>query len=299
MLAMPEDLLCYKQIKIQNKDKAQFFLNQHSTKEGSWGRLTLKAGTIDFIFMDQDNNELSCQRLSLDHPDVIIFPGALHRIKLIDTDNFSADINFYCLPHRYFPKKYALGNVHSDLLYAYNNYFPKQKKLTVLDVGCGSGRNLLFLAKQGHSVTGLDINNAAIEKIQGISLQEQMDNIKTICTDLNMPIKLVDDAYDLIISTVSLQFLHPSRVASLLIQLRAATKVGGIHLLVFPIEKTPFQLPEKFTFLPQEKELYEDYQNAGWALFEYKETVGQLHKLDEFGSPIQGMFGFLLAQRIH
>jgi cyclopropane fatty-acyl-phospholipid synthase-like methyltransferase len=36
----------------------------------------------------------------------------------------------------------------------------------VLDVGCGTGENALYLAGQGHSVVGIDLSPTAIEKAQ-------------------------------------------------------------------------------------------------------------------------------------
>lgn len=298
MLELPKNLQCYKQISIENKDKTQFFLNKHSTKEGSWGILKLNSGEIGFVFMDEHNNELLCQHVTPDSPEVLIFPGALHRIKLIKNHNFNVNINFYCSPHRYFEKKYSFRRVHSDLLYAYSHYIPTSRRLNILDVGCGSGRNLLFLAKQGHYVTGLDCNSEALKKVKDISRQENIKNIKLVQVDLNTSIGLEYSHYDLVISTVSLQFLLPESVYILLQYLRKATKVGGIHVLVFPIKKAPFEFPESFTYLPEKQVLYKNYQNAGWTLLEYKEKTGQLHKLDKFARPIQGEFGFLLAQRI-
>ena len=297
MQKFPSNLQCYKKIKISNKDKAQFFLNKHSTKEGSWGILKLNTGAIEFVFMDQYNNEFLSQQANADNPEIIIFPSVLHKIKLLDHD-FNADIEFYCSAHRYFEKKYTLKNVHSDLLYAYNHYIPTDKNLNILDVGCGSGRNLLFLAKQGHYVTGIDNNKDALKKVADIACNESMTNVEIIQADLNQTIDLKNEYYDVIFSTVTLQFLQPETVPMLLKQLREMTKVGGLHLMVFPIKKAPFEFPPNFIYLPEEKTLYEDYQNAGWSLLEYKEKIGQLHKLDEFGYPMQGDFALLLAQRI-
>jgi tellurite methyltransferase len=75
------------------------------------------------------------------------------------------------------------------------------------------------------------------------------------------------------------------------------TASRGLHFLVFPIEAEPYSLSSSFTYLPKSKELYHFYQDSGWSILEYKESVGQLHKLDDSGKPIQGLFGFLLAQK--
>lgn len=106
------------------------------------------------------------------------------------------------------------------------------------------------------------------------------------------------DYYDLVISTVTLQFLNPERIPDLLVEIQNTTKMNGYHLLVFPVQSKLYSLPDSFIYLPKKDELYHAYQDSGWSILEYKESVGHLHKQDDLGRPIQGLFGFLLAQKI-
>lgn len=295
MLIDYDALYCYNKIELDNHNKLQFFLEKHSTKEGSWALLQLLSGEIDFIFLNGAGETLSKHRL-VPHDPLHIPPALWHKIEPI-SENFTASLEFYCQPHRYFQKKYRLGNVHSDLYYVYNTYIKNQKNLKILDVGCGQGRNLLFLALLGHQLTGIDINEASIQKINEIVQNENLLNVKTFVHDLHSPLLATKEKYDIIISLVSLQFLNPDRIHTLLTELQQITNVGGSHFLVFPINAEHYTLPPLFTYLPKSKELYHFYQNAGWSILEYKESVGQLHKLAPSGKPIQGMFGFLLAQK--
>ncbi len=95
-----------------------------------------------------------------------------------------------------------------------------------------------------------------------------------------------------------MQFLEVYRIHPLLTELQLTTTINGLHLLVFPIKSELYSLPSSFIYLAKSKELYHFYQDSGWSVLEYKESVGQLHKLDPSGKPIQGLFGFLLAQKI-
>jgi tellurite methyltransferase len=291
-----DELICYKQIEIDRHGKLNFFLEKHSTKEGTWGLLQLNSGEIDFIFLDGIERELSKHRINDKHPGLHILPALRHRIEPV-SEEFSAVLKFYCKPHRYFNKKYDLGNVHSDLYYAYSIYLKDKKNLNILDVGCGQGRNLLFLALSGHQLTGIDINKASIQKINEIAKKENMLNIKTLLHDLHQPLSLKKESYNVVLSLVSLQFLEAHRIHSLLTELQLATATEGLHFLVFPVKAEPYSLPPSFTYLPKSKELYHFYQDSGWSILEYKESVGQLHKLDDSGKPIQSLFGFLLAQK--
>jgi tellurite methyltransferase len=296
MTTLYDSLICYKQTELTHKNKIKFFLEQHSTKEGTWGQLILDSGEIDFVFLDGDGNELSRTHLNGTRNKIDFPPASLHKIIQISKE-FSASLKFYCMPHRYFSKKHKFGNVHTDLLSVLNTYFTGSEKLNILDVGCGSGRNLLYLALQGHQVTGLDINSKALDYIDDIVIKEDLSNVITSSCDINNSLKLNDETYDLIVSTVCLQFLNPERIPSLLMELQQRTRSQGFNFLVFPINAKQFMLPESFTYLPEEDEIYHLYQNAGWGVLEYNETIGNLHRLDETGRPIQGKFGLILAQK--
>lgn len=297
MFAEYDDLVCYKQTAIESHGKLKFFLEKHSTKEGTWGHLQLDEGVIDFIFLNGSGQELSRTRLDNSNPQLLIPPASWHKIVLV-SEPFSAQLGFYCKPHRYFSKKYSLGAVHSDLLSIYQTYLSEQGPLTVLDVGCGSGRNLLFLAAAGHSITGIDINESAIANMNEIIQKEDLFHANILVYDLNKPLSLKKEQYHFVFSTVSLQFLQAQRIPSLLQELQNATLKDGLHFMVFPIRSELYSLPASFSYLPDQDELYHYYQDCGWSILEYKESVGLLHKQDETGRPIRGLFAHLLAQKI-
>jgi len=297
MLTEYGDLVCYKETLIESHGKLKFFLEKHSTKEGTWGNLRLEEGEVDFIFLNGAGEELSRTRLKKTNPQLLIPPATWHKIMPI-SENFKALLGFYCKPHRYFNKKYGLGAVHSDLLSIYHTYFRNQDQLTALDIGCGSGRNLLYFAAAGHAITGIDSNGSAIDKISEIAQKESLKQIQTVIHDLNKPLKLKKAHYNFVFSTVSLQFLKAECIPSLLEELQQATMKQGYHFLVFPVKSELYSLPASFTFLPEKEALYHLYQDNGWSILEYKESAGLLHKRDESGRPLQGLFGHLLAQKI-
>ncbi|KTD14495.1 tellurite resistance protein TehB [Legionella gratiana] len=290
-------LRCYKQIEIDSHGKLKFFLEKHSTKEGTWGNLILKEGEIDFVFLNGHGQELSRYQINEEHSQLLIPPAAWHKIIPV-SQSFTAILEFYCIPQRYFNKKYGLGVVHPDLMNIYQTYLCHLQRSSMLDVGCGSGRNLLYLASMGHRVLGIDHNPSALETIQEIVQKEGLSGASTQLYDLNQPLNLESKSYDLVLSTVSLQFLNPQRIPALLAELQGFTKKNGYHFLVFPIHSELYSLPDFFTFLPQKDELYHLYQDSGWSILEYKESVGHLHKQDELGKQISGLFGILLAQKI-
>lgn len=54
----------------------------------------------------------------------------------------------------------------------------------VLEIGCGQGRNLVWAAKHGHKVTGMDGSSVGLDDAQDFADEEGV-RIKTVVADLN------------------------------------------------------------------------------------------------------------------
>lgn len=296
MFKYHNDLICYNQTKIAHDADNLFILDKHSTNEGTWSLLQVTGGEINVVFVDGEDRALSSHYLNATTAPIIIPPMAWHKIEPV-SESFYAELEFYCKPHRYFSKKHHLGNVHSDLLYVYQAYLQGQGAQDVLDVGSGTGRNALYLSLLGHKVHAIDIKEPLLRQMNHIAHQEKLDDLTATIHDLNKPLSLPEASFDFVVSTVCLQFLNPARIPALLQELQASTRAQGIHFLVYPIQSEHFSLPQSFTYLSEPDELLHLYQDSGWSILEYKESIGQLHRLDEMGRPIQGLFALLLAQK--
>jgi tellurite methyltransferase len=75
-----EAMICYKQIEINSQVNHNFFLEKHSTKEGTWGLLKLNSGEIDFLFLDGDETEMSRHRINHKHSEMHIPPASWHKL---------------------------------------------------------------------------------------------------------------------------------------------------------------------------------------------------------------------------
>ncbi|MDC3250233.1 class I SAM-dependent methyltransferase [bacterium] len=81
---------------------------------------------------------------------------------------------------KYDTAEYLYGKFPNDFLKGHYNSIPKGKVLLLAD---GEGRNSVFLAKQGYSVTAVDISQVGLDKAEKLS-QECNVTIETICADL-------------------------------------------------------------------------------------------------------------------
>lgn len=285
---MPEKLIAYKRMPLWTKDTMpEAVQRKHNTKVGTWGKITVLKGKLKFVELTEDGEEVASHIFEAGADNPMAQPQAWHRVEAL-TDDVEWFLEFYCEPKDYFPKKYNSNPVHSEVLEAMESLSPGK----ALDLGCGQGRNALFLAQHGFEVTAVDQNELALEILQSIVEQE----------DLEMTVGLYDinsanlkQSYDLIASTVVLMFLQADRIPAIIRNMQDQTNPGGYNLIVCAMdtEDYPCQVPFSFTF--KEGELADYYKD--WELIKYNENPGHLHRRDEDGNRIALRFATMLAKK--
>lgn len=286
---MPEKLIAYKRMPLWTKyTMPEAVQRKHNTKVGTWGKITVLKGKLKFVELTEDGEEVASHVFEAGADNPMAQPQAWHRVEAL-TDDVEWFLEFYCEPKDYFPKKYNSNPVHSEVLEAMESLSPGK----ALDLGCGQGRNALFLAQHGFEVTAVDQNELALEILQSIVEQE----------DLEMTVGLYDinsanlkQSYDLIVSTVVLMFLQADRIPAIIRNMQDQTNPGGYNLIVCAMdtEDYPCQVPFSFTF--KEGELADYYKD--WELVKYNENPGHLHRRDENGNRIALRFATMLAKKI-
>ncbi len=116
------------------------------------------------------------------------------------------DLTMTNRPENYFTEKYALTATHSEVLNALKYIQPGK----ALDLGCGNGRNSLWLASQGFEVTAWDKNPNSLNNLKAIRDAEGLENLHIDAADLNT--LQFDGEYDFILSTVVLMFLEAQTI---------------------------------------------------------------------------------------
>ncbi|ANI85267.1 MULTISPECIES: tellurite resistance methyltransferase TehB [Kosakonia] len=192
-------------------------------------------------------------------------------------------------PENYFTEKYALTATHSEVLNALKYIQPGK----ALDLGCGNGRNSLWLASQGFEVTAWDKNPNSLNNLKAIRDAEGLENLHIDAADLNT--LQFDGEYDFILSTVVLMFLEAQTIPGLINNMQRCTKAGGYNLIVAAMDTADFPCTVGFPFAFKEGELREYY--AGWELLKYNEDVGELHRTDANGNRIKLRFATILARK--
>ncbi|ASK28106.1 SAM-dependent methyltransferase TehB [Neisseria chenwenguii] len=283
-----QQLFCYKQMPVwQAAEIPEALLAKHNTAEGTWGCLSVHTGRLKFEALDESGNTLETHELTPEREAWLIQPQQWHKITP-QTDDTAIQLEFYCEAADYFNKKYGMSATHSAVRAA-DGTVPVGK---ALDMGCGQGRNALFLGLKGFDVTAVDNNPHAVQNVEELARIEDL-NVKAFEYDLNAA-NLQDD-FDYIVATVVFMFLQPRFVPQVIENMQQHTRPGGYNLIVSAMDTEDFPCPMPFPFKFQEGELREYYKD--WELVEYKEELGSMHAKDEFGNPIQFKFVTMLAKK--
>jgi len=284
-------LLVYKTLPLwQAQTIPEGFKKPHNTQPDTWAQLHIKQGWLKFAFCDETGKWQEEHRFNVVHQPPLIEPQRWHLIVETSAD-IECRLDFLCTAEDYFGKKYGLTRTHSEVIGAMA-HVPLGK---ALDIGCGSGRNSLYLALKGFQVQGVDANAQSLQTALNIKEQEGLDNLTLRQVDLNQN-QSINGQYDFILSTVVMMFLQRATIAPLINNMQQATVKGGYNLIVAAMdtEDYPCHMPFPFTF--RLNELHDYYQ--GWQLLNYNEDVGHLHQTDAQGNPVALRFATLLARKI-
>lgn len=179
--------------------------------------------------------------------------------------------------------RYGLSPTHSEVVEACKIIEP----CDTLDMGCSNGRNAIYLGQLGFNVTAIDANPGAINMLQSIIDEEELNNVKAQVYDINNA-NLSED-YGFISCTVTLMFMDPTRVNDILADMQKRTLAGGYNLIVCAMSTEEHPCPVGFPFSLKADQLRETYK--GWELIKYNEDVGTMHN----GAKLQ--FATILARK--
>lgn len=122
----------------------------------------------------------------------------------------------------------------------------------ILDLGCGSGRHVVHLAKQGFQSLGLDISATALCLARSW-LRREGHGAALVLADVRQPLPFCDGSFDGVLST---QVIHHARIAAVRAAIGEIGRVlapGGLAFVTVSGRKdagVEFEEIEPGTFVP-------------------------------------------------
>jgi ubiquinone/menaquinone biosynthesis C-methylase UbiE len=102
------------------------------------------------------------------------------------------------------------------------------KGLKIVDMGCGEGRDSIFLAKKGFDVTAIDVSRSAVKRAKKQSKQEGLSMEVLVADITSLPIR--DEIYDLAINVACLHIIIDQRARDKhLCESRRVLKRDGLY----------------------------------------------------------------------
>ena len=143
---------------------------------------------------------------------------------------------------------------------------------TVLDMGAGTGRNGHYLSRFGHRVFSIERDRSQI--IEGRKIARSLGRSVLTHTFIEADMRTVDinDRYDAVITTYSLQDLQREEALETLERMRRLVKPGGLNVLDAYIASAEQQYEKPGYTLFDEGELKRLYEDAGWEILHYETT---------------------------
>ena len=138
---------------------------------------------------------------------------------------------------------------------------------TILELGCGTGNNAGRLAREGYSVTAIDLSAEAIERASA----RFGPGVRFLVADMAMPLPFSDSSFDAVMSNVALH-MFPDRVTRpVFAEIRRLVRPCGLFLFhVNAVEDRPLRA----RWRPVARELEQDFvlEETGQTMHFFSET---------------------------
>jgi len=141
---------------------------------------------------------------------------------------------------RYSTNEYYWGLTPNKLCYEIMRLRPPIKPYKVLDIGCGEGKDAVFLARNGYNVTAFDISEQGLSKAKDLAdnCGVKVDFFKADVRDFRL-----ETDYDIIFSSGVLHYVPIEQRKVLIDNLKSHTTINGINVLNVFVKKPFIPLP--------------------------------------------------------
>ena len=157
----------------------------------------------------------------------------------------------------------------------------------VLELGFGGGANLLFAARQGFRVAGVEVSDTAFDHAQGLFEQEgQMGDLRR---SEFVPLPFSDDSFDLVFDRAALSYIDMHAVTCAIAEVRRVLRPRG-RFLFNPYSKAdssardiPSRSTERTPFAHGHPVFYDrsDIERTVGSGFSFREMV-HVQSVDEY-----------------
>lgn len=229
-------------------------------------------------------------------PDISLLPQLSRTLevsvdKLLGYASQNRPITIY--EEEYRTQDYYWGTEPNKVCYQVLQIMPPTKRLKLLDIGCGEGKDAVFFARNGYDVTAFDVSDAGIEKTKKLADQTGV-HVNVFKADL-VDYRL-DAHFDVIFSSGVLHYIKPEFREEIIENYKRFTHPNGLHIFNVFVNK-PFIAP------PPEKEPNAFKWHSGELLTHYYDWLIQdsaevVFDCNSSGIPHKHAMTTMIAQKV-
>ncbi|MDR2600396.1 MAG: class I SAM-dependent methyltransferase [Oscillospiraceae bacterium] len=148
---------------------------------------------------------------------------------------------------------------------------PPDKYTRVLDIGCGEGKDSVFLARCGYDVSAFDLSDTGVEKTKKLA---ERANVKVNVFKANIWDYRLNDNYDILFSSGVLHYIKPELRDEVFGNYLTHTNENGLNVFNVFIKKpfiTPAPENEEHSYLWSSGQLLAYYSD--WYVEDFSEFV--------------------------
>lgn len=228
-------------------------------------------------------------------PDIMLLPQLSRALgtsvdKLLGYVSQDQSVTIY--EELYRSEDYYWGTKPNTACYRILELMPPTRRLKLLDIGCGEGKDAVFFARNGYDVTAFDVSDAGVEKT------------KRLAERIGVPVRVfkadildyrLDTEFDILFCSGVLHYVKPEYREEIFGNYKRFTNPDGLHAFNVFVEK-PFVAP------PPEKEPHAYKWRSGELLTYYhdwyiRESTEIVFDCNSSGVPHQHAMTTMIAQK--
>jgi len=144
---------------------------------------------------------------------------------------------------KYQNNEFYWGKQPSSLARIFLQKFPPHEGQSLIEIGCGEGRDSIFFARNGYQVRSFDYSIEGVKKAtaQASELNLSIDFFQADVNEFRL-----DKSYDVVFSSGALHYIPQGSRKEIVSSYKKFTNPGGLHAFMVPIYKPFLSLLAKF-----------------------------------------------------
>lgn len=157
--------------------------------------------------------------------------------QLLGYDAGRGDLSYY--EEHYRGDAYFWGINPSRMCLHVLEHMPPTRRLKLLDIGCGEGKDAVFFARCGYEVSAFDISEAGLDKVRRLA---DSAGVQVRAFQANLWDFRLTEPYDILFSSGVLHYIKPELRQEIMGNYREHIRPGGIAAFHVFVDK-PFLPP--------------------------------------------------------